>query len=205
MPQFIIKNLGIVDYTESWLQMQDFTNRRAPDTPDEFWLLEHPAVFTLGLAGRQEHLLNKISNIPIVKTDRGGQITYHGPGQLIIYVLLDLKRIGLSIRCLVENLELGIINYLDGIGISAYGDRKRPGVYVDNRKIASLGLKVRKGATYHGISFNYDMDLNPFKAINVCGYSGLEVVQLSDLIDIKRISNIRLSLVHSIIKTIYKS
>lgn len=204
MQPFTIRLLGQVDYTESWQQMQDFTNGRTPDTPDEFWLLEHPPIYTLGLAGREEHFLQNVSNIPIVRTDRGGQVTYHGPGQLIIYILVDLKRASLSIRSLVERLESGIINYLADIGIVAHGDCARPGVYIANKKIASLGLKVRKGSTYHGISFNYNMDLTPFKAINVCGYKDLEVVQLSDLIDISTISDTSSLLIQNIIDAIYK-
>jgi lipoyl(octanoyl) transferase len=180
---FNIKQLGChVDYQTTWEQMKDFTEQRTDTTADEFWILEHNPVYTLGLAGKEEHFLQKITNIPIIRTDRGGQVTYHGPGQIVIYVLIDLKRAGLSIRSLVERLELGIIAYLESVGVKANGNRDAPGVYVQGKKIASLGLKVRKGCTYHGISFNHDMDCTPFNSINVCGYSGLQVVQLSELI-----------------------
>lgn len=184
--------------------MQDFTNHRTPETPDEFWLLEHSSVYTLGLAGLEEHILEKNTNIPVIKTDRGGQVTYHGPGQIIIYTLIDLRRLDVSIRGLVERIELGIINYLSRFGIHAYGDRNRPGVYVNNKKIASLGLRVRKHCTYHGLSFNYNMDLTPFRSINVCGYNNLEVANLSDLADINGIEKPDYQLVQDLINTIYK-
>jgi lipoyl(octanoyl) transferase len=179
---FSIRQLGQnVDYQTTWQQMKEFTEQRSDSTADEFWVLEHNPVYTLGLAGREEHFLQKITNIPIIRTDRGGQVTYHGPGQIVIYILLNLKRANLSIRTLVERLESGIIGYLHSLGITANGNRDAPGVYVDGKKIASLGLKVRKGCTYHGISFNLDMDTTPFNAINVCGYTGLQVVGLSSL------------------------
>ncbi|MCC2624935.1 MAG: octanoyltransferase [Burkholderiales bacterium] len=201
---FTIKQLGIhVDYQTTWAQMKDFTEQRIGTTPDEFWVLEHDPVYTLGLAGKEEHFLQKTNNIPIIRTDRGGQVTYHGPGQIVIYVLVDLKRAGLSIRSLVERLEQGIISYLESIGVQANGNRDAPGVYVNGRKIASLGLKVRKGCTYHGISFNYDMDCMPFNAINVCGYSGLKVVQLTDIVTADE-NAIKSELTRFIIENIYE-
>ncbi len=199
-----IKHLGLADYQQTWENMQEFTLNRTADTPDEFWLLEHSPVFTLGLAGLESHILNKEHDIPIIRTDRGGQVTYHGPGQLIIYTLINLEQAKLSIRELVTRLELGIIKYLNSLGIEANGDRNAPGVYVNNKKIASLGLKVKRGCTYHGISFNIAMDTLPFNYINVCGYSGLKVVQLNDLIpkmdDLNIIGN---QLVQNLIETIY--
>jgi len=200
---FHIKQLGKnVDYQTTWAQMKDFTEQRTDTTPDEFWVLEHNPVYTLGLAGKEEHFLQKITDIPIIRTDRGGQVTYHGPGQIVIYTLLNLKRANLSIRALVERLELGIIAYLKSIGITANGNRDAPGVYVDGKKIASMGLKVRKGCTYHGISFNFDMDTTPFDAINVCGYSGLQVVQLSELVTVDE-SVVKSILTQFIIESIY--
>jgi lipoyl(octanoyl) transferase len=177
-----IKNFFCEDYLNTWQEMKTFTDNRNSETEDELWIGEHPPVFTLGLAGLQEHILEHSHGIPIVRTDRGGQVTYHAPGQIIIYCLLDLQRLKLSIRELVEKLELGIINFLAYYKIEAHGNRKAPGVYVNNQKIASLGLKVRKGCTYHGLSFNYNMNLAPFEYINVCGYKGLEVTQFVDLV-----------------------
>jgi len=148
-------------------------------TPDELWIVEHSPLFTLGLAGKEEHILFKNHDISIIRCDRGGQVTYHGPGQIVIYTLINLKRSNLSIRDLVTRLENGIIAYLAKFGIAANGDRCAPGVYVSGTKIASIGLKVRRGCTYHGISFNYAMDLTPFRYINPCGYAGLQITQLS--------------------------
>lgn len=202
-PSFIIKNLGQVEYATTWTDMQQFTENRGSTTPDEFWVLEHAPVFTLGLAGKEEHLLHKQHDIPIIHCDRGGQVTYHGPGQVVIYTLIDLKRAKLSIRDLVERLEQGIISYLASLGIKAYGDRCAPGVYIANKKIASLGLKVRKGCTYHGISFNVAMDTTPFAYINVCGYSGLKVVQLSELVAINPLTSVGSELATALTKAIY--
>lgn len=200
---FNIRQFGQnVDYQTTWIRMKEFTEHRNDSTPDEFWILEHNPVYTLGLAGREEHFLQKVTNIPIIHTDRGGQVTYHGPGQVVIYVLLNLKRANLSIRSLVERLESGIIEYLKHLGINANGSRDAPGVYVDGKKIASLGLKVRKNCTYHGISFNMDMDILPFNAINVCGYSGLQVIMLSQLATVKA-DIIKQELTQFIIKSIY--
>ncbi len=184
----IIKHLGLVDYAKTWQDMQDFTNLRTDSTPDELWVVEHSPVFTLGLAGKEEHILFKDHNIPIIRCDRGGQVTYHGPGQIVIYTLIDLKRSNLSIRDLVTRLENGIIAYLAKFNIIANGDRCAPGVYVSGTKIASMGLKVRRGCTYHGISFNYAMDIMPFRYINPCGYAGLQITQLSTELAKKDIS-----------------
>jgi lipoyl(octanoyl) transferase len=162
--------------------MKYFTEMRNELTADEFWILEHNPVFTLGAAGTEQHIIDNHHTIPILRVDRGGQVTYHGPGQIIIYTLINLTRLKLSIRQLVIKLENGIINYLAALGITAQGDRAAPGVYIAGKKIASIGLKVRKNGTYHGISFNFNMDTTPFNYINVCGYSNLKVVQLKDFI-----------------------
>ena len=179
---YYIKYLGITDYQIIWDQMKSFTEKRESNTPNEYWVLQHNPIFTLGIAGLESHMLIKKHSIPTIYVDRGGQITYHAPGQIVIYTLIDLAQKKLSIRKLVELLEQGIINYLASKGIVASGDRKAPGVYVDGKKIASIGLKVRKNCTYHGISFNFDMDIRPFSYINVCGYQGLKVIQLKDLL-----------------------
>jgi len=160
--------------------MQQFTDQRDASTVDEIWLLEHEAVFTQGRAGKAEHLLAP-GDIPVVQSDRGGQITYHGPGQLMVYTLLDIDRLGLGIRSLVLALEQAVIACLADYGISARGRRDAPGVYVKNAKIASLGLRVRKGCSYHGLALNVNMDLAPFERINPCGYRGLEMTQISAL------------------------
>jgi lipoyl(octanoyl) transferase len=172
--------LGRVDYADSWSAMRAFTDERGPDTPDALWLLEHPPVFTQGLAGKAEHVL-AAGDIPVVQTDRGGQVTYHGPGQLVAYPLLDLDRLGLGVRCLVHELEETVIRQLANYGLA--GERKdgAPGVYIDGAKIASIGLKVRRGCTYHGLSFNVDLDLAPFGRINPCGYAGQAMTRLADL------------------------
>jgi lipoyl(octanoyl) transferase len=179
-----LKRLGRTDYVRTWRAMQAFTDARAADTGDEFWLTEHAPVYTLGLAGRPEHIL-RANAIPVLKVDRGGQITYHGPGQLVVYLLIDLKRLRLGVRQLVEAIESAVIKLLDSYGIEAYGRRGAPGVYVkrDGReaKVAALGLKVRNGCTYHGFALNLDMDLAPFDDIDPCGYRGLAVTQLRDL------------------------
>ena len=160
--------------------MQRFTDERDAATPDEIWLLEHPPVFTLGLAGKLEHVLAP-GDIPVIQTDRGGQVTYHGPGQLIAYPLLDLKRLGIGVRELVISLENAVIGYVAGLGIEAGARRDAPGVYVEGRKLASVGLRIRRGASYHGIALNVNMDLEPFTRIDPCGYAGLEITQLAAL------------------------
>jgi len=175
-----VKHLGLVDYEPTWRAMQAFTAQRGPDTPDELWLLQHPPVFTLGLAGKREHIL-QVTDIPIIPIDRGGQVTYHGPGQVVAYVLLDLKRRGYGVRELVRRLEQTVLDLLAGYGIQAERRAKAPGVYVDERKIAALGLRIKQGMSYHGLALNVDMDLAPFQYINPCGYEGLEVTQLRAL------------------------
>jgi lipoyl(octanoyl) transferase len=176
----ITRRLGRVDYQPTVLAMQRFTAERTAETEDEIWLLEHPPVYTLGLAADRAHLLVP-GDIPVVQTDRGGQVTYHGPGQLVIYPLVDVRRLDLSVRALVMLLEQVVIDYVARYGIAARGRRDAPGVYVDGRKLASLGLRIRRGATYHGLAFNVNMDLAPFRLINPCGIAGLEVTQLADL------------------------
>jgi lipoyl(octanoyl) transferase len=176
----VIRRLGQVEYEPTWRRMQAFTEARGPDQPDELWILEHPPVFTLGLNGRREHLLAP-GEIPVVQVDRGGQVTYHGPGQLVVYPLLDLGRCGLGVRELVCALERAVIRCVAGYGITAAGDRNAPGVYVDGRKLASIGLRIRRNCCYHGLALNVDMDLEPFRRINPCGFQGLEVTQLADL------------------------
>jgi lipoyl(octanoyl) transferase len=175
-----IRWLGRVDYEPTWRAMQNFTNERHAGTPDEIWFLEHPPVFTLGMNAAPEHVLAP-GDIPVVQIDRGGQVTYHGPGQLVVYPLLDVKRAGLGVRQLVMALENAIIDLLASWNITAIAKREAPGVYVDGRKIASIGLRIRRGSSYHGLAFNVAMDLQPFKRINPCGYRGLEVTDLRSL------------------------
>lgn len=172
-----LRRLGRCDYLPTWQAMRDFTDRRDADTVSEIWTLEHPAVFTQGQAGRAEHLLAP-GDIPVVQTDRGGQVTYHGPGQVVVYLLLSLRETGLGIRGLVSVMEQAVIDLLAARGITAHARPDAPGVYVEGRKIASLGLRVRRGCTYHGIALNVDNDLEPFRRINPCGHAGLEVTSL---------------------------
>jgi lipoyl(octanoyl) transferase len=177
----IVRRLGLVAYEPTWRAMQDFTAQRTADTADEIWLCQHPPVFTLGLAGKPEHLLRDIG-VPVVKIDRGGQITYHGPGQLVAYLLLDLKRRGLTVKGLVKRMEQTVIDLLAGHDIAAARLAGAPGVYVNGAKIAALGLKVKNGCCYHGLALNVAMDLAPFEAINPCGYEGMAVTQLADFV-----------------------
>ncbi len=179
--KLIIRRLGLQDYQQTCQRMQDFTEQRDAQTPDELWLLEHPAVFTQGLAGKAEHVLNP-GSIPVIATDRGGQVTYHGPGQLVAYALLDLRRLKIGIRQMVRRLEKSIIDLLADYTIQAENNEAAPGVYVQGAKICSIGLRVRKGCSYHGIAFNINMDLEPFQRINPCGYKNLRITQLSELI-----------------------
>ncbi|WP_428828354.1 lipoyl(octanoyl) transferase LipB [Azonexus sp. IMCC34842] len=176
----LVKRLGRVDYAPTFQAMQDFTASRQPNTADELWIVEHPPVYTLGQAGKPEHILRDIG-IPIVKIDRGGQVTYHGPGQVVIYLLLDLPRLKIKVRELVTAIEQAVIDLLAAHGVSAERRAGAPGVYVGEAKVAALGLRIRNGCSYHGVSLNVDMDLSPFTAINPCGYAGLEVVQTKDL------------------------
>ncbi len=176
----IIKDLGLVDYQPVVDKMREFTLSRDADTEDELWLLEHQPVFTQGANGQAEHVLD-LHDIPLVATDRGGQVTYHGPGQLIAYPLIDLRRYKSGVREMVSRLEQTVISMLSDFDIDAYARKDAPGVYVDERKIASLGLRVKRGACYHGVSFNIDMDLTPFSYINPCGQAGMEVIDLTSL------------------------
>lgn len=172
--------LGRVSYEETWAAMRALTDSRTPQSPDRIWFLEHPAVFTLGQAGKREHVLAP-GGIPVAVSDRGGQVTYHGPGQLVVYTLLDLKRCRLGIRELVTRLEDSVIRLLGGYGITATARRDAPGVYVDGAKVAALGLRVRRGCSYHGLALNVAMDLDPFRKINPCGYPGLAVTDCRSL------------------------
>lgn len=176
----LINVLGQVEYEPTWQAMQRFTAERNANTPDEIWLLQHPPTFTQGQAGKPEHLLNAHA-IPVVQIDRGGQITYHGPGQIVLYLLLDLRRWKINVRDLVRLMERSVIALLAEHGIAAAGRDDAPGVYVNDAKIAALGLKIKNGCCYHGLSFNVDMDLAPFSYINPCGYQGLRVTQAKDL------------------------
>ena len=179
-PELRVRRLGLQPYEPVWRDMQAYTEARDPDSTDQLWLLEHPPIYTLGLNGRTENLL-QVDGIPVVRVDRGGQVTYHGPGQLVGYLLLDLSRRGIGIRELVRRIEAAIVELLDDYGIEAHGREDAPGVYVGQSKIAALGLRVRRGRCYHGFSLNVDMDLTPFAGINPCGYQGLQVIQLKDL------------------------
>jgi lipoyl(octanoyl) transferase len=178
VPTPILRRLGLAPYEPTWRAMQRFTDARDAASADEIWFLEHPPVFTLGLAGKREHVLAP-GDIPVIQTDRGGQVTYHGPGQLVVYPLIDLRRSGLGVRDLVSALERAVIGYAHELGIEARSRRDAPGVYVDGRKLASVGLRIRRGASYHGIAINVRMDLEPFGRINPCGYAGLEMTQLA--------------------------
>ncbi|WP_424404914.1 lipoyl(octanoyl) transferase LipB [Pasteurella sp. PK-2025] len=183
----VVRQLGVQDYHTVWHQMQQFTDERDAETQDEIWLVQHPSVFTQGQAGKAEHLLQQTA-IPVVQSDRGGQITYHGLGQQVMYVLIDIKRqkaLGrdLNVRHLVTALEQAVVNTLADYGIQAYPKADAPGVYIDEKKICSLGLRIRKGCSFHGLAFNINMDLSPFHFINPCGYAGLEMCQLADFID----------------------
>ncbi len=176
-----IHRLGLVPYAPTLERMRGFTLTRGAQTPDEFWLLEHPPVYTVGLAGKPEHWPRVDNGIPVVRVDRGGQITYHGPGQLVAYLLLDMRRRGLTIRPLVRLMEQAVINLLAEYDIIARGRTDAPGVYVGDAKIAALGLRIKNGCCYHGLALNVDVDLAPFAAINPCGYAGLRVTRTRDL------------------------
>ena len=177
-----VRRLGLADYETVWRAMQAFTDQRDETTADELWVVEHPPVFTQGQAGRAEHILTP-GEIPVVQVDRGGQVTYHGPGQIVIYPLIDIKRLGMGVRELVSGIEQAIIAVLSDHGIEAGLIGGAPGVYVDGVKIASLGLRIRKGRSFHGLAFNIDMDLEPFQRINPCGFEDLEVTQLAAFVD----------------------
>jgi lipoyl(octanoyl) transferase len=175
----LIRHLGLVPYEPTWRAMQALTDGRDGSTPDEIWFVEHPPVFTLGLNAKREHLLSP-GDIPVVQIDRGGQVTYHGPGQLVVYPLIDLRRRRLSVRELVVALENAVIDYAAELGVTAQGSRANPGVYLGGAKLASVGLRIRRGASYHGLALNVSLDLQPFERINVCGHPGLGVTRLAD-------------------------
>ncbi len=199
IPAPVTRSLGRVPYEATLERMRAFTDDRTPETPDEFWALEHDPVLTLGQAGKREHLL-ALTDIPVVQTDRGGQVTYHGPGQLVIYLMIDIRRLGVGVRSLVDGIEQAVIDLLDEFGIVGVARRDAPGVYVDDRKIAALGLRVRRGCSYHGLSLNVDMDLSPFSTINPCGYEGLEVTQLADLGVDEPLSSVSSRLVNQLLR-----
>ncbi|MEP0071238.1 MAG: lipoyl(octanoyl) transferase LipB [Marinomonas sp.] len=193
----ICRDLGVVEYSDTWDRMKDFTQTRTKDDADEIWLLEHPPLFTQGQAGKQEHLLAP-GDIPVIQVDRGGQVTYHGPGQLVAYVLIDLKRLGIGVRDLVNVLENSVVQVLAKNTIEAYPKPDAPGVYVDGQKIASLGLRVRRGCSFHGLALNVDMDLTPFDRINPCGYQGLKMVDMKRLNSNVVLSNIKVQLANQL-------
>ncbi len=176
-----VRELGLIEYRSAWQAMQQFTNTRDADSDDEIWLLQHPPVFTQGQAGKAEHLLFP-GDIPVVQVDRGGQVTYHGPGQLVGYLLLDVRRLGIGVRELVSRIERSLIDLLGDYGVEATAKPDAPGVYVNGAKIASLGLRIRNGRSFHGLALNVDMDLEPFRRINPCGYAGLPMTQMRDLV-----------------------
>jgi lipoyl(octanoyl) transferase len=181
-PELIVRHLGLAEYLPTLEAMRRLTAERDDSTPDEIWLLQHPRVFTQGQAGKAEHLLAP-GDIPVVQVDRGGQVTYHGPGQLVGYLMLDLRRLGLGVRELVTTMEQSLVELLAGYGIEAAPKADAPGVYVAGDKIASLGLRVSRGCSFHGLALNVDMDMSPFQRINPCGYAGLKMVQLRELLD----------------------
>lgn len=181
MPELVVRHLGLVDYQPTLEAMRQLTRERDEQTPDEVWLLQHPRVFTQGQAGKAEHVL-AAGDIPVVQVERGGQVTYHGPGQLVAYLMLDLRRLDLGVRELVTTMEQSLVDLLAGYGIEAAPKADAPGVYVAGDKIASLGLRVSRGCSFHGLALNVDMDMSPFLRINPCGYAGLKMVQMRDLL-----------------------
>lgn len=193
MSDIAIRDLGMRPMPEVWADMRGFTDGRDPATPDEVWFVEHPPVFTLGLNADRTHLLDA-GTIPVVQTDRGGQVTFHGPGQLVCYVLVDLKRRGFNVRSLVQALESAVVDTVTSYGIEAYPRRDAPGVYVAGRKLAAIGLRVRRGCSYHGMAVNVSMDLEPFSRIDPCGFVNLEVTQVSDLCDVDSVARFRADL-----------
>jgi lipoyl(octanoyl) transferase len=197
----IVRYLGKQDYSTCWEAMKQFTNKRDENTFDELWLLEHPPVFTQGQNGKPEHLLNP-GDIPVIKIDRGGQVTYHGPGQLVVYTLVDIQRKKMNIRELVTILEASIIQLLSELGIQATAKCEAPGVYINNQKIGSVGLRIRRGCSYHGLAFNIQMELEPFTRINPCGFAQLKMTQLSDHTQVQNIDEISLKLVNYLVKNL---
>ena len=200
-----VRSKGLQDYLKTWEEMKSFTENRDSNTLDELWTLEHNSVFTQGLSGKSKHLL-KETQIPIIQSDRGGQITYHAPGQLIIYCLIDIKRLGIGIKKMVSMIEQSLIELLSSYDITAHTLKGAPGVYVNDSKIAALGLKVKHGRTYHGLSLNIDMDLSPYTLINPCGYSDLKVTQMRNLTNsILNISDIKHELSEHLIDSVVKT
>ncbi len=193
------RELGLLPYEPVWQAMRRFTDMRGPQTGDEVWLVEHPPVFTQGQAGKAEHLLLP-GDIPVVQVDRGGQVTYHGPGQLVAYLLLDVRRLGFGVRDLVSRIERCLIDLLAGYDVEAAAKPDAPGVYVDGAKIASLGLRIRNGCSFHGLALNVDMDLAPFRRINPCGYAGLAMTQLRDQAGPIELSEVRARLRAQLVK-----
>ncbi len=194
-----VRTLGVVDYVPVWQAMQKFTDERGPADADEIWLLEHDPVFTQGQAGRAEHILNP-GSIPVVQVDRGGQVTYHGPGQLVAYLMVDLARRQLGVRQLVSAIERAIVDVLAGYGVDANAREDAPGVYVAQDKIASLGLRVRKGRSFHGLALNINMDLEPFSRINPCGYANLRMIQLCEFVPDVELDVVRAQLISSLMR-----
>jgi lipoyl(octanoyl) transferase len=201
--QTAVRHLEIQDYQTTWRQMQDFTSQRDQNTEDELWIVEHPAVYTLGLNGQEKHIL-KQTDIPVIQTDRGGQVTYHGPGQLVIYTLFNMDRLKINIRQLVTILEQAMIDTLSQYGVRANSKKDAPGVYVAEKKMGSVGLRIKKGCSYHGLSLNNKMDLAPFNHINTCGFPGLEVTQLFDQGVNIRTCELAVPVTHAIIKALDK-
>jgi lipoyl(octanoyl) transferase len=200
LPPIIVRRLGRSDYRPICEAMRQFTDARSVQTPDEVWLLEHPPVYTYGVAGRPEHLPQGHAGIPVIKTDRGGQVTYHGPGQWIAYTLIDLRRAGLTVRGLVERLEQAVLDLLEDYDVRGERRDGAPGVYVSGAKVAALGLRIRGGCSYHGLSLNVDLDLAPFAAIDPCGYPGLAVTRLRDLGIAESAEGVGERLVHHLIE-----
>jgi len=198
MPDLIVRSLGEQPYTETWEAMKSFTATRGASTVDELWCLEHPQVFTQGQAGKAEHILLP-RDIPVVQVDRGGQVTYHGPGQLVIYLLIDLSRRKLGVRALVDDIEQAIVATLAGLGIDAAPRPDAPGVYVDGAKVASLGLRVRRSCSFHGLALNVNMDMEPFSRINPCGYAGMAMCQVSDFRPGVTVSDVERRLVRELV------
>jgi lipoyl(octanoyl) transferase len=179
LQKVIVRDLGLSDYQDVWNKMRSFTQQRGNASADEIWIVEHPGVFTLGLNGKPQHIINA-RDIPVIQCDRGGQVTYHAPGQIVAYILMDLQRRHWGVKKLVNCLEQAVLDLLAGYGIPAERKENAPGVYINGAKIAALGLRVRRGCSYHGLSFNVDMDLMPFSYINPCGFEGLKSTQLKD-------------------------
>ena len=203
-PAPLVRHLGRVDYASTWHAMRRLTAERDAACADEIWFLEHASIFTLGMNARRAHLIAP-GDIPVLQVDRGGQVTYHGPGQLVVYPLIDLKRAGLSVRDLVSALENAVIDYAAELGIHAHCRKSAPGVYVDERKLASLGIRIRRGSSYHGLALNVDMDLEPFSRIDPCGYPGLQMTQLADLGGPRRIDTVAHGLEPHLMRALFAS